>query len=146
MRRRRNRVNARFGRWSNVPIFVLLLGERETAATGAEYDTESASLFERHVVRREACIFNSFTRGGERQRHRTRDVFAIFWVELCFPIEGRNFRGDLDRKTGRVESLDATDAALALDQRLPISLAPDAQGCHTPHSGNHDPAWLGEPS
>src|SRR5689334_5549857 len=146
MRRRRNRVNTRFGRWSNVPVFVLLLGERETAAASAEPDAESASLFQRHIVWRETGVFDCFACGGERQRHGARHVFAIFRVELCFPIEGRNFGGDLDRETGRIESLDATDAALAFDQRLPISLASNAQGRHTPHSGDDYPAWTREPS
>src|SRR5690348_14725776 len=105
MRGRRNRVNTGFGGWSNVPVFVLLLGERETTTAGAEHDAESTSLFERHVVWREVRVFDRFARGCERERNCARHVFAIFRIELGLPIEGRNFGGDLNRKIGRVERL-----------------------------------------
>src|SRR5688500_14947071 len=87
-----------------------------------------------------------FTRRGESKRNRARYVFAIFWIELGFPVEGRNLSGDLNRKTRGVEGLNSAYTALAGDECVPKGFAPNSERGHTPHSGDNNPAWTREPS
>src|SRR6185369_2403049 len=146
VRRRRNRVDARFVHWANVPVFVLLFSECETAAAGSEFYTESAAFRQREIVRKDASVFECFTRGRERERHGSRHVFAIFWIELRLPIEGRNFSSDLNWKTRRIEGFDSANAAATRNQSIPKRFASDAERRDTPHSRNDNPAWTCQPS
>src|SRR5215510_3682540 len=142
MRRRWDRVHAGLVGWTNVPIFVLLFCESETAAARSEFDSESTALVQREIVRKKFRVFERFARSSECERNRAWNVFAIFGIELRLPIERRDLGGNLDRKGGWIKSLNAAHAAFTGNQTIPIRFAPDSERRYTTHSGDDNSARM----
>src|SRR3982751_1042143 len=94
MRRCWNGVNAGLVSWSNVPILVLLFRESEAAAASAEHHPDCASLFKRQIIGRVVRIGEGFARCCQRQWNSAWNVFSIFRIEFCLPIEGLDLRRD----------------------------------------------------
>ena len=80
MCRRWNSVDACFVGWTNVPVFVLLLGEREASATGSELHTDGSAFIKREIFRKKLRIFKRLASGSERERYSQRHVFQIFLI------------------------------------------------------------------
>src|SRR6185295_7451222 len=91
-----------------------------------------AALFERKIVRRKCCITHGFAGSGQREWYCSRNVLAIFRIELGFPVEVANFSGDFYRRFRNIVGLDSADAAFPLGQRRPKSFAAMPRGVTQP--------------
>jgi hypothetical protein len=126
---------------TDVPVFVCLFGKSKPAAARPKLYANRAALVQREVARLHTRVVKGFTRSGESERHGARNVLAISRAELSLPIEAAHLGGNLDGRVRDIEAFDTPDAALAILQRTPVSLAPDSDRRHTTHSCNHDAAW-----
>src|SRR5580765_6742167 len=126
MGRRGNDVNARFGmRPAVVPDRVMVLDEGQATAASSEQDADLLPLFDRKILDRNAGVADCFTRRGQCQRDRARNMLAILRAQLRLPIEVNDLRGDLHRRFGSVERFNAADAALSGLQPIPERLLSD---------------------
>ena len=123
---------------SGMPEPVLFFGKFLRAAAGAEDHADFALLLHRTWRRgSSAGVLNGFGRGGNRQRHDARDMFALARVDPGQFVEFRNFAGNVHRQVGRIETRNAFDAGFARKNGAAKSFFAHAIRADDAHSGDH---------
>ena len=90
VRGRGNDVNASFGVWSFIPIFIMLLGKGQAAAASSQDHSDFSAFLQAQFVGRIVRVCKGFARRSESERNGARHMLAILCAELRFPIEVRN--------------------------------------------------------